>query len=495
VKRLLPLLILLLLPSTAWASRDQEATFQDDNELIYASPAKRKAALDTLSDLGVDRIRATVLWRAIAPDENSRTRPLIDTTNPDAYGDAAWRNLDDLVIEAGKRNIEINFNISGPSPLWANKKPPRDDIADTYEPNQGEWAQFVVAVGQRYSGDWTREDGVVIPRVDYWSIWNEPNHSGWLTPTFQNDGDGFYPRAASLYRALLDNAYAALSATGHKSDTILIGDTAPSGQDSKDVKRFMKPLVFVRALYCLDDKLARLKGKRAERLDCPKTGKEMVTEHPALFNATGYAHHPYGLLTAPTVKDSDPDRVTLATLNRLTRTLDTAQRRYGQRRKLPLYLTEFGYQTPPDFTGVSFKDQAKFINQAEYIAWKNPRVRTLSQFLLVDDDIKVKASFQTGLILRKGHKKKPSFDAYRMPLWLQGSGTSKRLFGVVRPAPPGKRVEAELQFRSQGGSWRTVRKLRTRGEHNWIAAKVSFPNTGFVRLTYGSNHSRTVAVP
>ena len=50
----------------------------------------------------------------------------------------------------------------------------------------------------------------------------------------------------------------------------------------------------------------------------------MVTSHPALFQATGYAHHPYGLLSAPDVRTADPDFVTMSTLDRLTKTLDKA---------------------------------------------------------------------------------------------------------------------------------------------------------------------------
>ena len=39
---------------------------------------------------------------------------------------------------------------------------------------------------------------------------------------------------------------------------------------------------------------------------------------------------------------------------------------------VPLYLTEFGYQThPPDPLGVSPAQQARYLNQAEYLAYRN----------------------------------------------------------------------------------------------------------------------------
>ena len=73
-------------------------------------------------------------------------------------------------------------------------------------------------------------------------------------------------------------------------------------------------------------------------------------------------------------------------LGRAASTISRELRRIYQRyrqplpttRGVPLYLTEYGYQTKPDpFAGkvVSFNRQAAWINQAEYMAFKNPNVR------------------------------------------------------------------------------------------------------------------------
>ena len=80
----------------------------------------------------------------------------------------------------------------------------------------------------------------------------------------------------------------------------------------------------------------------------------------------------------------------MADLRALSRELARIYRRYGQKtqskRGVPLYLTEYGYQTKPDpITRVSFNKQAAWINEAEYMAFKNPNVRAVNQFLLVDD--------------------------------------------------------------------------------------------------------------
>src|SRR3954454_11489808 len=146
-----------------------------------------------------------ILWAAIAPDPFSRTRPAgFDATNPDDYAKGVWDNYDDVVEEAYVRGIKVNFNVTGPAPLWATPAPPRDDIADTFEPPPGQFAEFVTAVGRRYSGSYPDPDyeAARLPRVDYWSIWNEPNASGWLTPTWQKSGKSWFERSASLYRQL-----------------------------------------------------------------------------------------------------------------------------------------------------------------------------------------------------------------------------------------------------------------------------------------------------
>ena len=74
--------------------------------------------------------------------------------------------------------------------------------------------------------------------------------------------------------------------------------------------------------------------------------------------------------------------MTIGVLSRLTRALD----RYSKHRKLGLYLTEFGIQSKPDpFVGVTQARQAEYRSIAERIAYRNPRVRAFSQYMLRDD--------------------------------------------------------------------------------------------------------------
>ena len=62
--------------------------------------------------------------------------------------------------------------------------------------------------------------------------------------------------------------------------------------------------------------------------------------------------------------------MTIANLGELSRAAARAPRALPARTGgLPLYLTEFGYQTnPPDPLGVSSAHQAAYLNESEYIA-------------------------------------------------------------------------------------------------------------------------------
>ena len=169
------------------------------------------------------------------------------------------------------------------------------------------------------------------------------------------------------------------------------------------------------------------------------------SDHPALFQATGWGHHPYWLgTTAPTtaVPGARSDWVTFADLPKLEDALDRVQRVYGTDRRLPLYLTEYGIETNPPRpdVGISLSLQATYLNQAEYIAWRDPRVRTLSQYLLQDAaplGNSTVSSFATGLIFTNGAQK-PSYAAYRLPVWLPttdlGHDQTLEVWGCVRPA-------------------------------------------------------------
>ena len=505
-------LVLAAIPSSALASATQESMFQDDPMLVYGTDQQVNTTLDTLKAFGVDRLRIGVYWSIVAPANDQTVRPVFDATDPAAYPQNLWAPYDRIVQAAAAHGIAVNFNLTSPIPRWAATATPSDrkDLQDTYGPIPEEFGKFVKAVGTRYSGTYQG-----LPRVSYWSIWNEPNQGGWLTPQWSPDPRNdklFVESSPSIYRNLLAQAWDNLAASGHGADTILIGETAPQGVKDFGVSRPLSPLRFIRRLYCVDDNNNLLKGDEATVRGCPADPAAFVAANPALFHATGYAHHPYALLSPPGRRSRNPDDVAMADLPALSRELKRIYARYGQKtqtsRGVPLYLTEYGYQTKPDPFVVSFAQQAAFMNQAEYIAYRNPNVRSMSQFLLIDDapvagvDPKKDPqlywrTFQSGLKLLSG-KRKPSYNAYGTPLVLKAQrvrrGRAVGVFGMLRGAGPDATVSARVQFRSKGGKrWRTLRTVRARGERNFLNTRVVPPRSGSLRLRWRNGKTTLVS--
>ena len=115
--------------------------------------------------------------------------------------------------------------------------------------------------------------------------------------------------------------------------------------------------------------------------------------------------------------------------------LDHLNRVYGSRSHFNVWSTEYAYRTkPPDHVGVSLANQAYWLNWAEYISYKQKRISSFDQYLLVDPP---SGSFASGLEFNN-RKPKPSFDAYRMPLYLPTTSTRKgksiEVWGAARPA-------------------------------------------------------------
>jgi hypothetical protein len=220
-----------------------------------------------------------------------------------------------------------------------------------------------------------------------------------------------------------------------------------------------------------------------------------------LFNATGLADHPYPDNRAPTVETSrDPDIASFPRLGNLERAIDRAQRVYGSRRRLPIYNTEYGYITNPPNHGafVSPATAARYLNWAEYLSWKQPRISSTMQYLLVDPAISAVVSgdggFASGLEFPDGSEK-PTFAAYRLPLYLPVTrarrGHALEVWGCVRPArygilDDGSPQSAQIQFAPRaGGGFTTLQSVLVGDPDDcYFDLRVRFPASGTVRLAY-----------
>jgi hypothetical protein len=271
----------------------------------------------------------------------------------------------------------------------------------------------------------------------------------------------------------------------------------------------MKPGRFIRQLFCLDDNLQFLRGTSAELRGCPVNDPAVnfPKEHPGLFEATGWSHHPYELTFSPAKKPEDREFFTIANLDDLSGLLRRVYDRYGRPRPGggALYLTEFGYQTnPPDPIAVTPKQQSVYLNHSEFIAWRNPRVRTLAQFLLVDDKplagyprSSVAAwggTFQSGL-MTLDRNRKPAFESYQLPIHVPrptlNRGSRLRIWGLVRPADTPPRVD--VMFKAKGSKRAFRRIARTTGSADgYVDTRVRMTRSGFVRLQWTSPGGRVV---
>jgi hypothetical protein len=478
----------LALPAVAATSSAQESTFQDDPLLVNGSAAVQGRTLDAIKALGGDRVRVSLQWRLVAPAPGDARKPAgFDAADPAAYPPGAWDRYDRVVRLAERRGLGVSFVVTAPAPNWATgSSPGHPELDPTFDPLAAEFEAFVRAAALRYPG------------VHYWSIWNEPNDGASLTPQWlpdPRDPQRFVPTSPQVYRRLLDAGWTALRQTGHAHDTILVGETAPKGQlDTVGLPNSIDAQRFIRELYCLDDNLQFYAGTDAQLRGCPPADQAagFVVAHPALFSASGWAHHPYELSRAPNQPPTHDSWVTLGNLRDLTRLLRRIRERYSQPTDKPvrLYLTRYGYETDPD--GVSAAKQAEYLNQAEYLTWRNGSVRTLAQFLLVDA-----APFQSGLRTSNGERK-PAYDAYALPVWLPSprvrAGRSLSVWGLVRAAPNGRRVRVSIQVRLRAGHpWRRVALRSTTGARGYLRTSVRVRRSGQLRLVWDGRHSRAAS--
>ena len=248
-------------------------------------------------------------------------------------------------------------------------------------------------------------------------------------------------------------------------------------------------------------------------MDAPRrrsASNRFRASHPALFRASGLAIHPYPQGLPPNyLTPEEPGYADLPAIPRLERTLDTIQRAYGASSQLPLYNTEFGYKTNPPFPGgVSPRTAAAYLNWAEYISWRDPRIQSYDQYLLTDPGCLTLSFFATGLEAENG-KRKPSYAAFRMPVYLPVTtftpGQSLEVWGCVRPAryatrESGTLQAVEIEFKRAGSrGWNPFSRVTITDPNGYFDVARVFHAAGSLRLAWRYPHgpqiySRTVAL-
>lgn len=442
----LALAALALPAGEAGANRSQLTIIQHDADLLR-DPDLRNRRLDEFRALGVEVVKLRMDWRTLAPDGDRRPDGF-DATNPASYPADRWAPYDEAIKGIASRGMRPYIMLGGRAPEWATAGRGNVD-----RPNGDEFRQWVQAVGTRYSGTYGGQPGYMdplgggspatgaLPRVDIWGIWNEPNLLSWLAPQYRR-GLPYSPR---VYRGLVYGAFDGLSASGHGSDSILIGELLPFARSGRTRDK-VRPVQFLRELACVDSRYRPYTGRSARSRGCSNF-------RPIPGN--GLAYHPYTLSGGPRVRSPHRDDASISELSRITRALSLLDRRRRlATRRMPIWISEFGYQTdPPDrLFGSRISRVPGFMGESEWIAFRNSRVASYAQYLLVDDPVQGSgaaryAGFQTGLRFSNGEAKPGVYAAFELPFFVRRRSSSRvEVFGGVRAGAEGDQVVVEQRL-------------------------------------------------
>jgi hypothetical protein len=458
-----------------------ETVLQDDAVFLHERPADVRAAARQVAALGVDRVRITASWSDLAPAPRSRHMPGGDfrPTDSRTYPPDRLRALDTAVKAVRDAGMAPQLDLAFWAPRWATRAPSKNRARQRTWIVPERFAEFSRAVARRYSGEVDDPAGPgKLPAVDRYTTWNEPNHPSFLAPQWRSDGrGGFRPASPHVYRAMHDLAYDAIKAVAPRSE-VLLGGTASTGSTVPG-RGGVPPLQFVRALACVDATLQPLdvdecRGFRPLRAD-------------------GFAHHPYSRYTTPGASSANPDDVPIADTGRLSALLDQLAAAGRITGRLPIFQTEYGYETSQDdpFNAPFDRDdQAAFLGWSTYLAWKDPHTRSMAQFLLRDIDPDESGrppgtrgfyrDWQSGLLTAAGHEK-PALQAFKLPFWpeVDGEGDRRvvRLFGEVRPGR-GRQVVLVERLDPGTGAWRPVPTFGPAcggaGQHTFLTDRSGF---------------------
>jgi hypothetical protein len=357
--------------TTASASPGMELAVQDDAVLLSGLYSSGNVGFDLATKLNASWVRANVVWSyVVGRDARKRTAPKTIKYN--------WTGYDALISFAASRGMSVQLALTGPAPAWAtsNRK------VGSRKPRAAAFRDFARAAAEHFRG-----------RVVRYSIWNEPNYVGWISPLSSG------PR---VYRGLYTSGYDAIK-KADPSAQVLFGETSPYALK----KRATAPLKFVRAVTC-----ANARYKRARKCATLKTD--------------GFAHHPYDFDHKPTYRYPGADNVTLGTLSRLTnalKKLKSAKLLMTPTGGVPfVYLTEYGYFASGK-RKLSPSKQGSYLVKAFTIAQKNRRVKQMLQYLLVKPSSKYRF-FDTSVATTRG---KPTAAFKKLAAWAKRAAKSGRI--------------------------------------------------------------------
>jgi hypothetical protein len=420
---------LLVSAASAGASPGQLALIQDDAAFVEGRRGDPRALLyEARHELGADIVRANLYWRAVSPAPGANSKPRGFRVGDPSSPRYRWAMYDQFVANARAAGLRVYLTITGPTPDWGSREPRRCREGCIWKPNSRLFGKFVKAVARRYRG-----------QVRYWSIWNEPNHFGWLLPQYSHRHRVRY--SARMYRSLWYRGYRAIRRYDPaRRRSVLFGELAP----------FASPRAFLHSSMCID---RRGRPLRSRRQRCPR--------RPVKLPVGAIAHHPYphGASVHPLSPVRGRSNLTIAYMPRLKRSMLLAARHGRMPRGRSIFLTEYGIQSrPPDPFGASPRQQARWLNESERLVWRDRRVKSTAQYELFDAH--ASEQFNTGLRTAQGARK-PAWAAYRISVTVTRRGRRRvEIWGWVKPGRGRQVVEVRARRRGRN-PYRVVRRVRT----------------------------------
>jgi hypothetical protein len=373
---------LLLAPATSLAVPGMLYGIEQNGGMSDAN--MRTQNLDHMVGLHAQLLRMQLRFDEVATcDPTMAGAPASSFANP-CYN---WSTYDGVATDAHQRGLSVIFSVMG-VPKWVFGK----DYGYTgttdaeFRKLNAAYSNFVYAAASRYSGR------AGIPRVSYWTIWNEPSGAYFWSPQTVN-GVLIAPRRY----ALLYNAAARRLKAADSTLLVAPGPTTPASTT--------KPADFIRAML-----------------------PTLALQKPPM---DAWAHNAYThsktAWEAPLASTMKLPSIGLGNISDLSRLLDSAPVTRG----LPLWITEFGYETKPDAAGVTLEQQSDWLAEGSYVAWNHPRIQLMIWYGLFDDGSPDNPTgFQSGLFAALNGCgqmwcPKTSSSMFTHPLWISSHSVAK----------------------------------------------------------------------
>src|SRR5438874_2720308 len=207
---------------------------QDEANTLYGNP---DVTFPILKRLRTQVLRVNLYWGGRFGVAIERPVNAANPRDP-AYD---WSLYDRTVNYASQYGIKMLFSIYG-TPGWANQHRGLNRAPTSFADLQ----KFAFAAAKRYSGTFRGDDGRRLPKVRFWTAWNEPNNPIFLFPQFRRAGRRWVVQSAIDYAKICNAIYDGIHGTKIGGEQVACGVTAPHGNDSPTGFRpSVSPLMFL----------------------------------------------------------------------------------------------------------------------------------------------------------------------------------------------------------------------------------------------------------